>query len=170
MKAELLILGALHRGAMHPYEIRRRFRSALVECYTDVDVGTLYYAVRQLAAAGHIEAHKVERVARGGNRTTYRITPRGRARFQELLNEQFRVEGVGSTSLYSALLFLHLADLPNVAVLLRERLARLEGRNKRRPSNTAWHQALCRHRCAPPDGSPRGAARARSQVAAQTVA
>ena len=127
MKAELLILGALHRGAMHPYEIRRRFRSALVECYTDVDVGTLYYAVRQLAAAGHIEAHKVERVARGGNRTTYRITPRGRARFQELLNEQFRVEGVGSTSLYSALLFLHLADLPNVAVLLRERLARLEG-------------------------------------------
>ena len=49
MKAEFLILGALHRGDLHPYEIKRRLENALVECYTDVDVGTLYYAVRQLA-------------------------------------------------------------------------------------------------------------------------
>ena len=51
MKAELLILGVLHRGNFHPYEIKRRLENAMVECYTDVDVGTLYYAVRQIGRA-----------------------------------------------------------------------------------------------------------------------
>ncbi|HZF26385.1 MAG TPA: PadR family transcriptional regulator [Steroidobacteraceae bacterium] len=126
MKAQLLVLGALHRGAMHPYEIRRRLKAALVECYTDVDVGTLYYCVRQLASAGEIEVHGTEKVARGGERTIYRITRSGRARLRALLVEQFAATGTTASSLYSALLFLHLADLPAVAAALRERLARQE--------------------------------------------
>ncbi len=126
MKAQLLVLGALHRGAMHPYEIRRRLKAALVECYTDVDVGTLYYCVRQLAAAGHIEVHGTEKVARGGARTIYRITRGGRARFRQLLMEHFTAEGSVAGTLYSALLFLHLADLPAVAAALRARLKRQE--------------------------------------------
>jgi DNA-binding PadR family transcriptional regulator len=126
MKAQLLVLGALHRGAMHPYEIRRRLKAALVECYTDVDVGTLYYCVRQLAAAGHIEVHGTEKVARGGARTIYRITRGGRARFRQLLLQHFAAEGSVAGTLYSALLFLHLADLPAVAAALRARLERQE--------------------------------------------
>jgi DNA-binding PadR family transcriptional regulator len=43
MDARLLILGVLHRGDFHPYEIKRRLEAAMVECYIDVDV-TLYYA------------------------------------------------------------------------------------------------------------------------------
>jgi len=56
MDARLLILGVLHRGDFHPYEIKRRLQAAMVECYIDVDVGTLYYAVRQLAKNDLIEA------------------------------------------------------------------------------------------------------------------
>ena len=41
MKAELYILGVLHRGNFHPYEIKRRLTQAMIECFTDVDVGTL---------------------------------------------------------------------------------------------------------------------------------
>ena len=41
MEARLLILGVLHRGDFHPYEIKRRLAAAMVECYIDVDVGTL---------------------------------------------------------------------------------------------------------------------------------
>jgi DNA-binding PadR family transcriptional regulator len=52
MKAELYILGVLHRGDFHPYEIKRRLSQAMIECFTDVDVGTLYYAVRRLAEDG----------------------------------------------------------------------------------------------------------------------
>src|SRR5690349_22985269 len=126
MKAEFFVLGALHRGDLHPYEIKRRLTNALVECYTDVDVGTLYYAVRQLARSGDIAPKTRQRVSRGGERTIYRITPQGRKRFQELLLEYFQEEGTVAQRIYPALLFLHLAPLPAVTELLRERLCKTE--------------------------------------------
>src|SRR4029079_16938435 len=126
MEARLLILGVLHRGDFHPYEIKRRLAAAMVECYIDVDVGTLYYAVRQLEKAELIEAKAQERVARGGMRTIYSITPEGRAAFREGLHRQFDVEGPVSQTLYGALLFLHLADEAIVRDKLRARIARLD--------------------------------------------
>src|SRR5215472_3120313 len=126
MKAEFFILGALHRGDLHPYEIKRRLSNALVECYTDVDVGTLYYAVRKLARSGDIAPKTKQKVTRGGERTIYRITPQGRRRFQELLLERFQEQGTVAQTIYPALLFLDLAGLPAVAELLRERLRQTE--------------------------------------------
>jgi DNA-binding PadR family transcriptional regulator len=126
MKAEFYILGVLHRGNFHPYEIKRRLNNAFVECYTDVDVGTLYYAVRQLVKSGDIVPKTTQKVARGGERTIYRITSQGRKRFQQLLLERFREEGTVAQTIYPALPFLDLADLPAVAGLLRERLRQTE--------------------------------------------
>jgi DNA-binding PadR family transcriptional regulator len=126
MNARLLILGVLHRGDFHPYEIKRRLQAAMVECYVDVDVGTLYYAVRQLEKDGLIEAVAQERVARGGMRTIYRITVRGRADFRDGLHRQFEAEGPVSQTLYGALLFLHLADLAVVEGSVRRRIVRLD--------------------------------------------
>jgi DNA-binding PadR family transcriptional regulator len=122
MKAELVILGVLHRGNFHPYEIKRRLLNAMVQCYTDVDVGTLYYAIRQLAKAHLIRAVSRERVARGGMRTVYAITPKGKERFQQLLHECFAAQGAVSETLYGAMLFLHLADLRVIAELLAARI------------------------------------------------
>ena len=126
MKAEFYILGVLHRGDFHPYEIKRRLNNALVECYTDVDVGTLYYAVRQLVKSGDIVPKTRQKVTRGGERTIYRITSQGRRRFQRLLLDRFEEEGTVAQTIYPALLFLDLADLPAVAELLRERLRQTE--------------------------------------------
>ncbi|MDE2449089.1 MAG: PadR family transcriptional regulator [Gammaproteobacteria bacterium] len=126
MKARLLILGVLHRGDFHPYEIKRRLENAMVECYIDVDVGTLYYAIRQLEKEGLISAVSQERVARGGIRTVYRISASGRAEFRELLHRQFEEEGPVSQTLYGALLFLHLSDLATVEDLVRRRIAHLD--------------------------------------------
>jgi len=126
MDARLLILGVLHRGDFHPYEIKRRLEAAMVECYVDVDVGTLYYAVRKLEKDGFITEVAQERVTRGGVRTIYRITPTGRAEFRTGLHVQFDVEGPVSQTLYSALLFLHLADRATVEAALRRRIARLD--------------------------------------------
>jgi DNA-binding PadR family transcriptional regulator len=126
MNARLLILGVLHRGGFHPYEIKRRLERAMVECYIDVDVGTLYYAVRQLEKEKLIEAVAEERVARGGVRTIYRITAEGRTEFRKGLHKQFEVEGPVSQTLYGALLFLHLADRAIVENALRRRIARLD--------------------------------------------
>jgi DNA-binding PadR family transcriptional regulator len=126
MNARQLVLGVLHRGDFHPYEIKRRLEAAMVECYIDVDVGTLYYAVRQLEKERLIEAIAEERVARGGVRTIYRITPQGRAEFRRQLHRQLEVEGPVSQTLYGALLFLHLADPAAVKDALRRRIARLD--------------------------------------------
>jgi len=126
MNARLLILGVLHRGDMHPYEIKRRLERAMVECYIDVDVGTLYYAVKQLDKEGLIEAVAQERVARGGMRTIYSITEKGRAEFGKGLHKQLEVDGPVSQTLYGALLFLHLADPAVVEAALRRRIARLD--------------------------------------------
>lgn len=126
MDARLLILGVLHRGDFHPYEIKRRLKRAMVECYIDVDVGTLYYAVRQLEKSGLIEAVAQERVARGGVRTIYRITDAGRAAFGAGLHQQLEKEGPASQTLYGALLFLHLAETNTVKKVLRRRIQRLD--------------------------------------------
>jgi DNA-binding PadR family transcriptional regulator len=128
MKAELYILGVLHRGDFHPYEIKRRLSQAMIECFTDVDVGTLYYAVRELAAGGLLTAVAHQRVARGGMRTVYRITARGRQRFRELLHEQFAAEGDLRKTLYGPMLFLHLADRKLVAEALRMQIERQKAR------------------------------------------
>lgn len=126
MDARLLILGVLHRGDFHPYEIKRRLEAAMVECYIDVDVGTLYYAVRKLEKDALIEAVAQERVTRGGIRTIYRVTSAGRAEFRKGLHAQFEAEGPVSHVLYGALLFLHLADPARIADALRRRITRLE--------------------------------------------
>jgi DNA-binding PadR family transcriptional regulator len=128
MKAELYILGVLHRGNFHPYEIKRRLTQAMIGCFTDVDVGTLYYAVRQLATAGLVTAVAHQRVARGGVRTVYRITARGRERFRELLHSQFAAEGDLRKTLYGPMLFLHLADLNLVAEALGTQIDRQNAR------------------------------------------
>jgi DNA-binding PadR family transcriptional regulator len=128
MKAKLLILGVLHRGNFHPYEIKRRLERAMVECYIDVDVGTLYYAIRQLEKEGLIAAVSRQRVARGGMRTIYRITAKGKAGFRELLHRQFEAEGPVSQTLYGALLFLHLGDPGVIEQLVRKRIASLDER------------------------------------------
>lgn len=124
MKAEMLILGVLHRGNFHPYEIKRRLSGAMIECFTDVDVGTLYYAVRQLAAEAFIQPVSQQKVLRGGTRTVYRITAAGRQRFQHLLHACFAAEGSVADTLYGAMLFLHFCDQQKLAVQLRERIAR----------------------------------------------
>lgn len=122
----MLVLGVLHRGDFHPYEIKRRLEAAMVECYIDVDVGTLYYAVRQLEKDSFIETVAEERVARGGMRTIYRITDKGRAHFRESFHRQLLAEGAVAQTLYGALLFLHLGDPAIIRNALRRRIARLD--------------------------------------------
>jgi len=153
MQARLLILGVLHRGNFHPYEIKRRLKNAMVECYIDVDVGTLYYAIRQLKSGSLISTVSRERVARGGMRTVYRITTKGKAEFRQLLHRQFEKEGAVSETLYGALLFLHLSDPAVVEDLLRHRIARLNEliakldpiRKELRPVISTGGEHLLRH-------------------------
>jgi len=126
MKARLLILGMLHRGDLHPYEMKRRLKAAMVDCYLEIDTGTLYYAIRQLEKDGAIAAVAEERVARGGMRTIYRITAQGRAEFQDGFYRQFEQDGPAPQTLYGAMLFLHCVDHARLAAAIRAKIARLD--------------------------------------------
>lgn len=96
----------------------------MIECYTDVDVGTLYYAIRQLEKSELITTVRQERVARGGMRTVYGISASGKRRFQQLLNEQFAAQGSVAQTLYAPMLFLQFSNLRLIADLLRTRISR----------------------------------------------
>jgi DNA-binding PadR family transcriptional regulator len=134
MNARLLVLGVLHRGNFHPYEIKRRLETAMVECYLDVDVGTLYYAVRQLEKEALIVSVAEERVPRGGVRTIYEITPKGRIEFRSGLHRQLMIDGPVLQTLYGALLFLQFADRSVVEESLRNRIAKLDELISKLPS------------------------------------
>ena len=124
MKAELLILGVLHRGNFHPYEIKRRLQNAMIECYTDVDVGTLYYAIRQLEKSGFIAA--VRRGARSSRRDAHRIRNFGRrqAAVSAASERAVRRSGTGRPNALRPMLFLQFSNLPLIADLLRTRIER----------------------------------------------
>jgi DNA-binding PadR family transcriptional regulator len=126
MKARLLVLGMLHREDLHPYAMRRRLEAAMVDCYLDIDVGSLYYAVRQLEKDGAIEPIAQERVARGGVRTIYAVTPNGRVEFQEGFFDLLERDDTVAQTLYGPLLFLHCVPRPKLAAALRRKIARLE--------------------------------------------
>ncbi|WP_417451206.1 PadR family transcriptional regulator [Kordiimonas sp.] len=121
MKAEILILGLLHRDDMHPYEIKRRLKNAHAETYIDFDVGTLYYAVRRLAKDGLIEERGRESVGGRAERTIYGITDDGRARFHDLMGEILAGNKKFYHPLFPALLFLPLADQTDAADIVKER-------------------------------------------------
>ncbi|HEY3676109.1 MAG TPA: PadR family transcriptional regulator [Candidatus Tumulicola sp.] len=126
MKARLLVLGMLHREDLHPYEMRKRLEAAMVDCYLDVDVGSLYYAVRQLEKDGAIEPVSQERVARGGMRTIYAVTPKGRAEFQEGFFDLLERDDTVARTLYGPLLFLHCVSRAKLSAALRRKIVRLD--------------------------------------------
>ena len=141
MKRNFLSLAPCTGAASTPIDQNPALQNALVECYTDVDVGTLYYAVRQLAKSGEIASRRSEKVARGGEHTVYRITPKGRKRFQRLLLERFRQEGSVTQD--------HLPDSPvsssrprpTVSGLLRQRLQQIDlDLAEARAMNVIWER------------------------------
>ncbi|WP_347349966.1 PadR family transcriptional regulator [Intrasporangium sp.] len=83
---EFAILGLLHDGALHGYELRKRLTTAL-GIFRALSYGSLYPALRGLVAAGQICETQPPGPARGGRRAriTYELTAQGKERFQDLV-------------------------------------------------------------------------------------
>ncbi len=81
----LMVLGVLHAGARHGYELHR-ILVAHGTVYADFKKPTLYHLLARLAGQGVVDL-KSETGARGprGERLVYSITAQGKAVFQELL-------------------------------------------------------------------------------------
>jgi DNA-binding PadR family transcriptional regulator len=79
---EFSVLGLLHEGPMHGYELRRRLNSAL-GAFRALSYGTLYPCLRSLAARGLVTTES-EPDASARARIPYAQTPAGRARVDDL--------------------------------------------------------------------------------------
>jgi DNA-binding PadR family transcriptional regulator len=76
----LYILGALaERGPMHGHQLRLLAEEEHVHFWTEVSVGSLYGAIKRLAAEGLIEELRVEREGNYPERQVYGISESGTA-------------------------------------------------------------------------------------------
>jgi DNA-binding PadR family transcriptional regulator len=75
----LFILGTLAAtGPLHGHQIRHQAQTDRTELWADVQVGSLYGALKRLAHEGLVREVRTERVGNRPERTIYEITPEGR--------------------------------------------------------------------------------------------
>jgi DNA-binding PadR family transcriptional regulator len=81
---EFAILGLLHDGGLHGYELRKRLTTAL-GLFRALSYGSLYPALRGLVEAGYLTERSDTPAAGRRPRITYELTAEGKERFQDLV-------------------------------------------------------------------------------------
>jgi DNA-binding PadR family transcriptional regulator len=75
----LFILGTLAgSGPLHGHQIRQQAQNDRTETWTDIQVGSVYGALKRLANENLIREVRTEKVGNRPERTIYEITPEGR--------------------------------------------------------------------------------------------
>ncbi len=87
----LFILGTLSAsGPLHGHQIRQQAQFDRTELWTDVQPGSLYGALKRLAAEGLIRELRTERQGNRPERTVYEITTAGRRALSAVRDEALR--------------------------------------------------------------------------------
>lgn len=154
---EFAVLGLLHEGPQHGYELRKRLNLALGP-FRALSFGTLYPALRTLAGAGFLTDSGAPTAVPGMSPTpsrrpkiTYELTARGRERFAAMTRHvapdayedegfELRVAFFGRTESTA-----RLRILEGRRARLEERLATLQTANRGRTARDSWSLALTRH-------------------------
>ncbi len=124
MHKELLILGlAGSRGPISGYDIHRIVR-AHGDFFTDLKKPNMYYLLGRLAQSGHLHV-RAEPGTRGrrGERLLYKLTPKGRRRFHELLRLQLQRYDTVHTGIEVAIIFLSQLSKKRALTLMKQRAA-----------------------------------------------
>jgi len=84
----LLILGAMQfLQPTHGYEVRRELESWNAAHWANIAYGSIYFALRKLAAEGFLEVVSEEKTGKRPARIVYRMTETGDQEFMRLLRE-----------------------------------------------------------------------------------
>ncbi|WP_404389934.1 PadR family transcriptional regulator [Humibacillus xanthopallidus] len=81
---EFAVLGLLHDGPLHGYELRKRLTTAL-GIFRALSYGSLYPALKRLVDAGWIHETQEPTTAGKRPRITYELTADGKEHFQDLV-------------------------------------------------------------------------------------
>jgi len=122
----LFILSALaDAGDMHGHQLRQLAEKEHVDNWTDISVGSLYGAIKRLAAEGLIRELRVEQLGNYPARQVWGITPDGRIALARLREEGLRKVVFRHDPFDLALARLDRDQLDEVPALLELRLAEL---------------------------------------------
>ncbi|MGG6314565.1 PadR family transcriptional regulator [Paenibacillus macerans] len=124
----LCVLGLLLEEELHPYEMLIRIRDRFLDQHGKFNIGSLYYAVDQLAKQSHIEAVETIQSSSRPDKTVYRITGKGRDYFHKLLLDRFQEDNPDYHPLHAALVFAGRGDQGKIAAVLQERIREAEHR------------------------------------------
>jgi DNA-binding PadR family transcriptional regulator len=84
---EFLFLGLLAKGPRHGYEIKRQIEKELIPAI-GIQIKSIYYPLQKMEEEGLVEK-EVGQQGRFPQRYIYRITPKGKKKFEELIIKSF---------------------------------------------------------------------------------
>ncbi|MEU7475521.1 PadR family transcriptional regulator [Lentzea sp. NPDC042327] len=123
----MLVLGVVKLvGEAHGYQVRRELQSWSAESWANVQPGSIYHALKSLAKDGLLEPVGTES-REGPARTSYRITPSGEHELDDLLAHALANPAAGNDEVSAGVAMLTLVPRKQAVVLLKNRLAGLEG-------------------------------------------
>jgi DNA-binding PadR family transcriptional regulator len=131
----LLVLGVVRMyGRAHGYQVRRELLSWSADKWANVAPGSIYHALKKMAAENLLEeVASDDGDARGPDRTAYRLTPDGETEFQVLLAKSLS-EGddspQGAYRLSAAVTFLPTLPRSRAISLLRHRITVVRGQEQ----------------------------------------
>jgi DNA-binding PadR family transcriptional regulator len=123
---DIAVLATLRERAMHPYELQRLLRERRKDDVLVLKRGSLYQAIARLEAEGAIAAGRTSRAGNRPERTTYHITPAGKARLVEWIDDVIEHPLRERSAFLGGLSFLVHLDRREALAALRHRIGRLE--------------------------------------------
>jgi len=84
---EFLFLGLLMEGPKHGYEIKRQVEEELIP-HVGLNIKSIYYPLKKMEEAGLIVS-QAERQGKWPEKFVYVITPKGKKKFDELIEKSF---------------------------------------------------------------------------------
>ena len=123
----LMALELLHEHPMHPYEMHQHLRTREAGRVLKLSAGSLYHTIERMAEQRIVEAVETSREGKRPERTTYRITEKGRDAFAERLRE-IVAEPIHEFPIYPVGIgLLHTLDRDDALIQLHRRRLDLAG-------------------------------------------
>jgi DNA-binding PadR family transcriptional regulator len=120
---------------VHGYDVRRELLSWDVESWANIQPGSIYHALRKLSEEGLLEEVATEQVGARPTRTTYRVTAKGDAEFEDLLRKYWWNVHTPVDPFSSAYAFMPALPRAEAIAALRNRAHALE-------AHAARHRAM----------------------------
>ena len=122
---EFLFLGLLAEGPKHGYEIKLQLEEDLGP-NIGLQIKSIYYPLQKMESTGLIEKEKAKRSGRFPEKYVYRITPKGKKKFDQLIEQSFTSIERPFFQIDLAFYFLPLVDKSMAKRRLKVRVALLK--------------------------------------------